>query len=168
MFEVQLKIYIFFFKVFEYIYTYIYIYIYIFTRQCSRSVYAFEWSSLFFKPQFSADVSVFLCFSNLCGTKSFSFFFFFNHYLPAILYRYNLIAIRLLALHYRSNWKLVFLAKPYMEPICYYVYKFYYVECLSNIGFLLVFSSVVFYFLMRRPTMCFISMIVSLIFLFVT
>ena len=70
---------------------------------------------------------------------------------------------RLLALHYRCNWKPVFLAKLYIGTHLLYIYKFYYVGCHSYFGFLLVFLSVVFYFLMRRPTMCFITMIVSLI-----
>ena len=47
-----------------------------------------------------------------------------------------------------------------------YVYSFYYVGCLSNIGFFSVFYSVVLYFLMRQPTCVSVSMIVCLICLF--
>ena len=79
-----------------------------------------------------------------------------NQYLPAILYRYNLIVISFHALRYRSNWKPDFLAKPYMENIFYNNgYKLFHVRCLSNIGFLLVFSSLVFYFFDASAYMCF-------------
>ena len=49
-----------------------------------------------------------------------------------------------------------------------YAYKLYYVGCLSNIGVLLVFSSVSIFFLMRRPTCNSVSKIVSLILVFAT
>ena len=132
------------------------------TRQCTPSVYSND--AHFLNHFFSADVNVlyFCAFPPSAEIGSFSSFWSLNQYLQAILHHYKL------ALHYRSIWKPVFLERILHVIHLLFCYKLYYVRRLSNIGVLLVFPTLVFYFPIRRPTCVSVSMIVSLIYLFAT
>ena len=107
----------------------------------------------FFKTLFSAAVSVFCAvFQSQPKLVVFIFFFVLNEYLPANLHRYNQIVISFLALHYCANWKPVFLAKPYMEHVCYMVGIYTMVDVFRTSAFYYYLHRLSFNFLMRRPT----------------
>ena len=129
----------------------------------------------FFKPFFFSDVFVFFFFLLFTSSEICRFYLpgSLNQYLPAIIIVITLLSpvsllfFFLFALRYRSIWKQVFYPDTLHLTHLLYPYKLpvYNVGSLSNSGFLSVFSSLVFHFLMRRPT-CVQSLIVSLAFLY--
>ena len=136
------------------------------TRQCARSVYGYDWSSSLFLLSF-----LYLC-AFLPASEIIDFHFsglWINNLFtsdPSSLQSYcDKCLCVTLPLYLKASFSRETLHVTHLL----YGYKLYYVGCLSNIGFWLVFSSLVLYFLMCRPTYCLsVSIILSSIFLLST
>ena len=111
------------------------------SRQCTRSVYTCDWSSHFLNH------CSLLMFPTYAESSLFFSFLSLNQFLPAILYRYNLILTSFLGLHCCSNWKPVYLANPYMEPICSRFINFTMVDVFRTLAFYYHFHQSSFIFL---------------------
>ena len=140
------------------------------TRQCTRSVYAYDWSSIFLKSLFCCDVSVFLWFSNRYRNQSFSSFLSLNQLftsdpLPLQAYCHQFprftLPLQMLAGFSRETFDET-------HMLYYMVTNYSMLDGFRTQTYFQYFHRLSLNFLMHRPTCVSASMILSLSFLFAT